>query len=656
MIPEYCVPDSALPLTGTTALTVALVAALLFALGVGALLLRRRRAVMALFLIGALASLGTLAAQPAHAAQLDTTCPKGYHYDASKDSRLKDPGANPAPQPSSPSQPGTPTPGDPGTPSPTEPATCPAREGQPDESWMVPQTTFTMKADGSTGLTAAGKDIINWDTAKATIRQYMGAGRDGIANKETSPYITEVTTLTKSVTPEIAAACAQAVKEGKRPAAVFDADDTTLWTYDMEDGAMNFAFTPAKQQAWFDQHQMPATPGMVDLVKQLHGAGCEIIGLTGRNNGQKDYTIKNLTDVGYQDASGAPLFKSDLYFTKFRASDPMPEYLNSFCDAKKHKCTTVQFKAGTREHIQSDLGYTIVANFGDQWSDLMGGRQNKWVKLPNATYYLPSPDLPDWEAKDRQAGMDPQETTFTLAPDGSSGSKPGVKADQIPNMDQVKATIRAYYNAQKGETQMVANQSQSPYITEMTSLTDDLAAQVTQSCQAAKANSCKPAIVLDADDTTLWTYDMEEWLEFAFSQDKQIEYLKTNYHRLPATPGMVKVVKAAQQAGCTVIGLTGRSDDLKAVTMRNLNEVGYPQIDPNLYFTKTSSDPSKLPDWVTCAGKKCTSAEFKTSVRRHLENDLGYRIVGNFGDQFSDLVGGYADHAYKLPNPTYYLP
>ncbi len=41
--------------------------------------------------------------------------------------------------------------------------------------------------------------------------------------------------------------------------------------------------------------------------------------------------------------------------------------------------------------------------------------------------------------------------------------------------------------------------------------------------------------------------------------------------------------------------------------------------------------------------------------RAHIES-LGYDIVGNFGDQFSDLKGGYADHTFKLPNPNYFLP
>ena len=33
-----------------------------------------------------------------------------------------------------------------------------------------------------------------------------------------------------------------------------------------------------------------------------------------------------------------------------------------------------------------------------------------------------------------------------------------------------------------------------------------------------------------------------------------------------------------------------------------------------------------------------------------------YDVVANLGDQYSDLIGGYADRAVKLPNPTYYLP
>ena len=410
MIPDYCVRDSAMPDTGATATTLLILAIALIAAGVIAFAVRRRRAGgLAAVLALALLPLGALAqTQPASA--LDTSCPDGYHYDASKDTR--DRGAapttpaptaaptTPAPSPTSPSPEPSPT---------AEPVSC-ERTEQPDESGLQPNTTFTMNMDGSTGKTASGEDIVNWDVAKKTIRAYMNADEDGIANKSESPYISELTALTAQTAPRIAQSCSAAVDAGKKPAAVFDADDTTLWTYDMEDAFMHFAFTPQKQQEWFDNNQMPATPGMVDLVKEVSDAGCEIIGLTGRKDSQKDYTLKNLADAGYTAADGQPLFTEDVYFTKYDDFAAKPDYLDSFCDADT--CSTVQYKAGTREHIQEDLGYTIVGNFGDQWSDLMGGRAEAWIKLPNNTYYLPSPNLPDWEAKDRAAGMDPQVKTF----------------------------------------------------------------------------------------------------------------------------------------------------------------------------------------------------------------------------------------------------
>ncbi|SDU81981.1 LPXTG-motif cell wall anchor domain-containing protein [Arcanobacterium phocae] len=635
MIPDYCVPDLA-----KTGMSTGLLAALaLGMLMLGAfLIIRKKRAGVAMMLL--VAVVGAMAYAPVQSyASTAKKCPQGYHYDAAKEKKAD--ADKPQQQPDA-SNTGI-----------SRPVT--------DESWMTPKTTFTMKADGTTGDIASGEDIINWDVAKKTLRAYMNASKDGIADKNDSPYIRDVTAIASAAGDEVAKMCSAAKTAGKKPAAVFDSDDTTLWTYDMEDGAMNFAFTPTKQQAWFDAHEMPATPGMVDAVKKIHDAGCQIIGLTGRNSKQQSYTVANLEHAGYVDANGKPLFTNEYFFTKFTKDDPMPEYLvnQGRCDMEKKKCTTVQFKAGTRQHIQEDLGYTIIGNFGDQWSDLQGGQAEKWVKLPNATYYLPSPNLDaDWEARDKAAGMAPAESTYVVASDGSSGARPGVKDSDIPNMDIVKSTLRHYYSAHKDAElgQYVSSKETSPYISELKAVTDKARGEVVERCQTAVAHGEKPAITLDADDTTLWTYDMEEWMEFAFSPAKQIDYLKTNYHALPATPGMAELVSAAKEAGCEIIGLNGRSDDLKEITQRNMTEVGYPAIDPSIYFTKKTSKAAELPQWVTCAKEKCTTIEFKSSVRKHIENDLGYRIVGNFGDQYSDLIGGYADAHYKLPNPTYYLP
>ncbi len=51
-------------------------------------------------------------------------------------------------------------------------------------------------------------------------------------------------------------------------------------------------------------------------------------------------------------------------------------------------------------------------------------------------------------------------------------------------------------------------------------------------------------------------------------------------------------------------------------------------------------------------GSACTTIHYKSATRAHIES-LGYEIVADFGDQFSDLTGGFADPTFKLPNPNY---
>ena len=51
----------------------------------------------------------------------------------------------------------------------------------------------------------------------------------------------------------------------------------------------------------------------------------------------------------------------------------------------------------------------------------------------------------------------------------------------------------------------------------------------------------------------------------------------------------------------------------------------------------------------------CPTIQYKSGTRAYIESQ-GYDIVGDFGDQFSDLLGGYAEKTFKMPNPNYYLP
>jgi predicted secreted acid phosphatase len=493
---------------------------------------------------------------------------------------------------------------------------------------LTPRTHFTMKPDGSSGLTKSGEGIPNIDSDKATIRTYYGASSDGIADKKKSPYISEISKLLTDQSPYLAQA------KGPNQAIVLDTDDTTLWTYDMEDGAMHFNFDPVLQNTWVQDQRFPAVPSMPDFVDRAAKLGYTVFGVTGRSDDQEAATLANLTKVGY-----GTYFTADKFYTKWTGvgTSQQPAYIT----CATAKCTTVEYKAQTRKYIES-LGYNIVLNVGDQWSDLMGGYSDRVLKLPNPTYYLPSPNLPGLS----EPTLQPR-TRFTMEPDGSSGATEG--GEGIPNIDSVKATIRAYYNATDG----IAAKHRSRYITEMQALRDKWSSRLKTRCTNQAAMGNRPAVVFDADDTTLWTYDMEDAaMHFNFDPELQDEWVQDA--RFPAVPGMKRVVRAAKTHGCQVFGLTGRSKDQKKATLRNLREFYDNAFVAKRFFTKWAD--GHQPAYITCEVEDdCTRVEFKSQTRAHIEKKFDVKIIGNFGDQYSDLLGGHGKPV-KLPNPTYYLP
>ena len=186
----------------------------------------------------------------------------------------------------------------------------------------------------------------------------------------------------------------------------------------------------------------------------------------------------------------------------------------------------------------------------------------------------------------------------------------------------------------------------------------------------ARANStATKAIVLDVDDTTLATWNYEIFSNWAFNPATNATFVLGQL--FPAVPGMVQMVNAAAGEGYAIFFLTGRPASQEPATLGNLTadgvgvDAGYPtpttlSNGEDGLFTKPAV--ADYPDYLktACAdeitaGKTCTTVHYKSATRAHIES-LGYEIVGNFGDQFSDLEGGHADRTFKLPNPNYFLP
>lgn len=344
---------------------------------------------------------------------------------------------------------------------------------------LAPRTSFTMvvgQADGSVVAPTDGEAIPNIDSVKSTIRAYYNA-TGGIANKNSSRYIDEVAALERRILSVLPGS------DGN-DAVVFDADDTLLWNYDFEDNALNFNFDPAIQNTWVTGHKFPAVPGMPQLVHELIVRGYKIYGITGRRGDQEADTIANLTEKGYTadlTPGGTPVFTAANMYTKDpvtntpSASISTQPWVDCAADGNDTSCSTVEFKALTRKYIESNDTVNIVMNVGDQWSDLQGGSADNVTKLPNPTYFLPSPNIAGAPASD--AGMVPP-TTYVMEPDGSSGRSVR-SGDDIPNIDPVRRMIRGYYNASSGG---IANKTTSPYISQLAALEAAWTPQVTSNC------------------------------------------------------------------------------------------------------------------------------------------------------------------------------
>ena len=249
---------------------------------------------------------------------------------------------------------------------------------------------------------------------------------------------------------------------------------------------------------------------------------------------------------------------------------------------------------------------------------------------------------------------DPQPAIQTSTPKSESN---------ITNIDVLRQQIRNYYGDPLG-TGTFGNDSN--YANEASSAAAAGARWLSARSDAVKGEK---AIVLDVDDTTLATWNYEIFSNWAFNPTTNATFVLGQL--FPAVPGMVQMVNDAAGEGYAVFYLTGRPQTQEDATRGNLTsdgvgvDAGYPapttlSNGEDGLFTKPAV--ADYPDYLKtacaaeiAAGKTCTTVHYKSATRAHIES-LGYEIVGNFGDQFSDLEGVHADRTFKLPNPNYFLP
>lgn len=108
----------------------------------------------------------------------------------------------------------------------------------------------------------------------------------------------------------------------------------------------------------------------------------------------------------------------------------------------------------------------------------------------------------------------------------------------------------------------------------------------------------------------------------------------------PVLPETQRLYKRLQALGIKPVILTGRREDKREATANNLAAAGYTG------YLKLLLKPQNV---------KVSSIEFKSGERKKLQ-DAGYVIVGNIGDQWTDLLGEpEGGRTFKLPDPMYYI-
>ncbi|MBI2814062.1 MAG: HAD family acid phosphatase [Opitutae bacterium] len=149
-------------------------------------------------------------------------------------------------------------------------------------------------------------------------------------------------------------------KVSTKLAVVFDIDETTLSNV-RHIQAMDYGYVPKAWDAWVSEGQCTAIYPVQAVYQTALNAKIDVFFITGRRESDAPGTERNLRQVGYE--SWTRIIYKPAGFTE----------------------STKAFKIDARRKLAAE-GYLIIANLGDQNSDLAGGYAERVFKLPNPFY------------------------------------------------------------------------------------------------------------------------------------------------------------------------------------------------------------------------------------------------------------------------------
>ncbi|OIT02714.1 PREDICTED: acid phosphatase 1-like [Nicotiana attenuata] len=179
--------------------------------------------------------------------------------------------------------------------------------------------------------------------------------------------------------------------------------------------------------------------------------------------------------------------------------------------------------------------------------------------------------------------------------------------------------------------------------------------QYRHDCEAVADAAIKYAkgLKLGGDGRDVWVFDIDETtlsnLPFYARSDVAFGAIPFNSAKFnewvsegkaPAIPAILRLYKVVLSLGIKPVFITGTPMFTRKARISNLKKAGY------TYWL-----------WLVLKEKNDSpkSAVFKSSKRTELVK-AGYRIVGNIGDQWSDLIGeNVGSRTFKVPDPMYYI-
>ncbi|HTO68158.1 MAG TPA: HAD family acid phosphatase [Bradyrhizobium sp.] len=163
--------------------------------------------------------------------------------------------------------------------------------------------------------------------------------------------------------------------DAKLPAIVLDIDETSLtnWPNLVAD---NFGFIsggscdalpagPCGFNAWIALAKAEALRPALKLFKAAKARRIAVIFITGRHDRLRDATLINLDHAGFDG------------WTELHTRPDSDEF-----------ATVQAYKTAERIKVEAE-GYTIIANVGDQMSDINGEHARCTFKVPNPFYFIP---------------------------------------------------------------------------------------------------------------------------------------------------------------------------------------------------------------------------------------------------------------------------